>query len=469
MCVAKMTNRLSFQRLWKPLLPWKEKWQEALPSLVNRYIVIPFLQFGIGSIVAEKTAHSIESIGKVAKKYRDEGYSVIMIPSHPMARRHTLGMMYHCMKISREISGEFPHVVLATDEITFVYITIRAINRLIQYFYRLIGTLGGHIMLNRNDPNSSFRAGIDIARLLRDQSIVVMAGEGYPRHDSRKYVDIPNSVESFHTKLTNKHLLPPSDDKLQFVSDLTREIQTLIDREDRQAYRSGKLADHVIESVRQLFLKRVPVGETLEIHDVIDELLMSWGERFGRLQGIDPVLGITVQPHYKTLILPVVFTEYSKKRLHIDVRDFFLIDNVSYTEVKASMRDMEKIQHCSQALDMLEDQERRVQIIQEICEFTGILYHPQHDLFEEYHAGLFPFQEMNEVLNEKLKTPRDSSELQRSERYRDYLGKFKIAAKLAILDEDDRTMFREGIKLNTADLEQVIPSIRIRQAWKQHE
>ncbi len=469
MRVADMTNRLSLQRLWKPLLPWKEKWQEALPSFVNRFLVIPFLQFGIGSIVAEKTAHSIESIGKVAKKYRDDGYSVIMIPSHPMARRHTLGMMYHCMKISREINGEFPHVVLATDEGTFVYITIRAINRLIQRLYCFIGKLGDHIMLDRNDPNSSFRAGIDIARLLRDQSIVVMAGEGYPRHDSRKYVDIPNSVESFYTKLKNKNLVPPSDDKLQFISGLTREIQSLIDRENQQAYRSGKLADHVVESVKQLFLKRIPAGDTLDIHDVMDELLLSWGERFGRLQGIDPVLGITVQPHYKTLILPVVFTEYSKKRLHIDVRDFFLIDNVSYTEVKTSMRDIGKIQSCHLAIDMLDDQEHTSQILQDICEFTGILYHPQHGIFEEYHTGRFPFQEMSDALREKLKSPRDSSELQCSENYRDYLGKFKIAAELAILDEDDRTMLREGLKLNTADLEQVIPSIRIRQAWKQHE
>ena len=467
--MANMTNRLSLQRLWKPLAPWKQKWQDALPTLVNRFLVIPFLQFGIGSIVAEKTAHSIESIGKVAKKYRNEGYSVIMIPSHPMARRHTLGMMYHCMKISRDISGEFPHVVLATDEVTFVYITIRAINLLLQYLYRAIGNLGGHIMLNRNDPNSSFRAGIDIARLLRDQSIVVMAGEGYPRHDSRKYVDIPNSVESFYSKLKNKNLLPPSHDKLQSVSDLTREIQCLIDREDRQAYRSGKLADHVVESVKQLFFKRIPAGEMLDIQDIMDELLMSWGERFGRLQGIDPVLGITVQPHYKTLILPVVFTEYSAKRLHIDVRDFFLIDNVSYTEVKAGMRDMEKIQHCHLAFDLLDDRERRLQAIQDMCEFTGIHYTPEHDLFEEYHAGLFPFQEMNALLGEKLKSPRDSSELQRSESFLEYLRKFKLAAELAILDEEDRAMFREGLKLNTSDLEQVIPSIRIRQAWKQHE
>jgi hypothetical protein len=373
------------------------------------------------------------------------------------------------MKISREISGEFPHVVLATDEITFGYITIQAINRLVQQMYRIIGNWGGHIMLNRNDPNSSFRAGIDIARLLRDQSIVVMAGEGYPRHDSRKFVDIPNSVESFHTKLKNKNLLPPDDEKLRFVSELTRDIQTLIDHEDRQAYRSGKLADHVVESIKQLFIKRIPAGETLDIHDVIDELLMSWGERFGRLQGIDPVLGITVQPHYKTLILPVVFTEYSTERLHIDVRDFFLIDNVSYTEVKANMRDMEKIQHCNLALDMFEDQGHRLQIIQDICNFTKISYQPKHDLFEEYHAGLFPFQEMCAILEDKQKLPRDSSEAQRSESYHEYLEKFKIAAELAILDEDDRAMFRESLKLNTSDLEQVIPSIRIRQAWKQHD
>ena len=66
---------------------------------------------------------------------------------------------------------------------------------------------------------------------------------------------------------------------------LTREIQSLIDREDRQAYRSGKLADHVVESVRQLFLQRIPAGDTLDIHDVMDELLMSWGERFRPFAG----------------------------------------------------------------------------------------------------------------------------------------------------------------------------------------
>jgi hypothetical protein len=44
-----------------------------------------------------------------------------------------------------------------------------------------------------------------------------------------------------------------------------------------------------------------------------------------------------------------------QKHLHIDVRDYFLIDNVSYTEVKTSLRDMEKIQRCHLALDMLDD------------------------------------------------------------------------------------------------------------------
>ncbi|PID56474.1 hypothetical protein CSB45_11525 [candidate division KSB3 bacterium] len=461
-----MIKRGSLQRLWKS----KAIQHETLSGLVNRFLVIPFLKFGIGKSVTEKTAHSFDNISKVAKKYHEEGFSVIIIPSHPMARRHTLGMMYHCMKISRDISGSFPHVVLATDEITFVYITVRTINRLMQYLYRLIGKWGGHIMLNRNDPNSSFRAGIEIARLLRDQSIVVMAGEGYPRHDSRKYVDIPNSAESFYTKLKHKNLLAPESDKVTFVSDLTREIQALIDREDRQAYRSGKLADHVVESIWKLLYKRIPDGESLAIHDIIDELLLSWGERFGCLQGIDPVLGITVQPHYKTLILPVVFTEYGVKRLHIDVRDFFSIDNVSYTEVKRSLRDMETIQHHNLALEMYGDQEyHRLRVIQDICDFTHIAYQPRHNLFEDYHAGLLPFQEMSAALKEKQASARNASEAQRSESYHEYLYKFRTAAELALLDDNDRALFREILRLNTRDLERVIPSVRIRQAWKQDD
>ncbi len=467
MRVANMTYRVLLERMWKPFLPWKEKWRASLPSFVNRFLVTPFLQLGAGAIIAEKTAHSIECIGKAAKKYQ-EGYSVIMIPSHPMARRHTLGMMYHCMKISQQINGEYPHVVLATDGVTFVYIKIRFLNQFVQQWYRFIGKLGGHIMLNRNDPNSSFRAGIDIARLLRDQSIVVMAGEGYPRHDSRKYVDIPNSVETFYTKLKNKNLLLPSVDKGVFVSELSREIQNLIDREDKKAYRIGKLSDHVTESITQLFLRRIPSGNSIDIEDVIDELSMSWGERFGRLQGIDPVLGVTVQPRHKTLILPVVFTEYSKRRLHIDVRDFFLIDNVSYTEVKSSMKDMERIQHCTMAFDML-DEQIHAQMIAEICQFTGIIYAPSYDIFEEYHVGKLPFKELFALLNEKIKSPRDPLELQHAETYRDYLNRFRIAADIAALDEEDQALLREAMKLDMADLEHVIPSIRIRQAWKQHE
>ena len=55
------------------------------------------------------------------------------------------------------------------------------------------------------------------------------------------------------------------------------------------------------------------------------------------------------------------------------------------------------------------------------------------------------------------------------ETYQTYLINFRLAAELATLDEDDRAAVKEAIKLNMADLEQVIPSIRIRQAWKQHE
>ena len=465
--MADMTYRLFIQRIWKPLLPWKEKWLQSLPYLVNRFLVIPFLNFGIGAVVAERTAYSTKSIREVAKKYQ-EGYSVIMIPSHPMARRHTLGMMYHCMKISQQISGEYPHVVLATDETTFVYIKIRFLNRFIQQIYRFFGSLGGHIMLTRNDPNSSFRAGIDIARLLRNQSIVVMAGEGYPRHDSRKYVDIPNSVEMFYTKLRHKNLLPLAENKNHFVSKIVRDIQDMIDREDRKAYRSGKLSDHVIDSIKQLFLEKLPADSSMEVDDIIDELLMSWGERFGKLQGIDPVLGVTVQPRHKASILPVVFTEYSKKRLHIDVRDFFLIDNTSYTEVRSSLKDMERIQRCNIAFDMLDEQQHS-RTIEEICQFTGVVYTPTHDVYEEYHAGRLPFQELYDSLSEKITSPRDTLELQQSETYRDYLNNFKVAADITMLDEEDRAILREAIKLDMADLEQVIPSSRIRQAWKQQE
>jgi hypothetical protein len=385
-----------------------------------------------------------------------------------MARQHTLGMMHHCMKLSEQISGKLPHVVLATDEVTFVYIKLRFLNNLIQRLYWTIGSFGGHIMLNRNDANSSFRAGIDIARLLRNQSIVVMAGEGYPRHDSRKYVDIPNIVESFYTKLKNKNMLPPSTNKSNFISKLAREIQILIDKEDKTAYRSGKLSNHVLDSIRQMLLRNIPRGFSTDIEDIIDELLINWEERFGPLKAIDPVLGITVQPHHKALILPVVFRERGKKSLHIDVRDFFLIDGVSYTEIRASMRDMEQIQRCNTAVDML-DEQQHLRIIREICQLTGVIYEPSHSIFEEYHVGKFPFQELWTVLSEKLRFSQDSIERRRIETYREYLLNFRIAADIAALGEDDQTILREAIKLNLTDLEQVIPSIRIRQAWKSHE
>ncbi|GAK50232.1 hypothetical protein U14_01459 [Candidatus Moduliflexus flocculans] len=454
-------------RISTPFSLWKKRLNESLPDLINRFVIMPFLRLGTRSILGERTAHSIESIGNVAKKY-EEGYSVIIIPSHPMARRHTLGMMLHCMNISKEISGQYPHVVLATDEITFVYIKIRVVNELIQRFYRFIGTLGGHIMLSRKDPNSAFRAGIDIARLLRNQSTVVMAGEGYPRHDSRRYVDIPNSVEFFYTKLKSKNILPPSVSKTSFVDKLVRDIQALVDREDKQSYRSGKLSDHAIDSIKQMFLRHIPVGQTMEVDDVVEELLMSWGERFGRLQGIDPVLGVTVQPRHKAMILPIVFTEYSKNQQHIDVRDYFLIDNASYTEVKSSMREMDMIQRCNIAFEMVNDQ-RHADVIASICQFCNVIYTPTHALFEEYHAGKLPFQELYAVILEKIKTPRNPLELQQAEGFRDYLNNFKIAAEIAGLDDEDRLMLRDAIKLNIGDLEQVIPSVRIRQAWKQQE
>lgn len=463
-----MMFRISFEGVRKRLSAWKEQYIQAyIPHIVNALLVKPFLWLGTHSIMAEKTARSIESIGKVAKKFH-EGYSVIMVPSHPMARRHTLGMMYHCMKISEQISGELPHVVLATDEVTFLYIKLKFLNRLVQRLYWAIGNLGGHIMLNRYDPNSSFRAGIDIARLLRDQSIVVMAGEGYPRHDSRKYVDIPNIVESFYTKLKNKNILPPSANKSHLVSELAREIQDLIDREDKTAYRSGKLSEHVIDSIRQLLMWKIPSGYTMDVDDIIDELLMTWEERFGNLRGIDPVLGVTVQPRHKALILPLVFTEHSEKHLHIDIRDFFLIDGVSYTDVRASLRDIEKIQRCNIAMDMLDDSQH-LRIIRDICEFTGIIYEPAHHVFEEYHTGKFPFQELWDILEERAKSPKDKAEQQHIETYRDYLLNFKIAADIATLDEDDRVLLRETLKSDMADLEQVIPSIRIRQAWKRQD
>lgn len=465
--VVSMTDRTRFARIWKPLVPWKEKFiQSILPRIVNKILVMPFLWLTTRFFTVERTSHSIERLGKVAKKYT-EGYSVIIIPSHPMERRHTLGMGYHCMKISREISGQLPHVVLATDETTFVYIKIKFLNRLIQQIYRTIGKLAGNIMLDRYDPNSSFRAGIDIARLLRNQSIVVMAGEGYPRHDSRKYVDIPNIVESFYTKLKNKNMLPPSINKSNFISELARDIQNLIDKEDKAAYRSGKLSEHVLDSIRQLLISNIPRGFSTDVDDILDELLINWEERFGPLRAIDPVIGITVQPRHKTLILPVVFTGRGTRSLHIDVRDFFLIDGVSYTEIRTSMRDMEQIQRCNTAMDMLDDQQHS-RIIQEICQQTGVIYEPCHNIFEEYHAGKLPFQALRDILEEKLRTARDPVERRRIEAFRDYLRNFEIAANIAILDESDRAILREAIKLSMTDLEQVIPSIRIRQAWKSH-
>jgi len=462
-----MADRILPERIWKPFVSWKEKFiQSILPRLVNKILIMPFLWLATRFVAVERTPHSIERLGKVAKKYT-EGYSVIIIPSHPIARRHTLGMGYHCMKISREISGKLPHVVLATDETTFMYIRIKFLNRLVQQIYRTIGKLAGNVMLDRYDANSSFRAGIDIAKLLRNQSIVVMAGEGYPRHDSRKYVDIPNIVESFYTKLKNKNMFPPSINKSNFISDLAREIQNLVDEEDKAAYRSGKLSEHVLDGIRQLLISNIPRGFSTDVDDIIDELLINWEERFGPLKAIDPVIGITVQPQHKTLILPVVFTEHGRRSLHVNIRDFFLIDGVSYTEIRTSMRDMEQIQRCNIAMDMLDDQQHP-RIIREICRLTGVIYEPSHNVFEEYHTGKFPFQALWDILEEKLRLSKDTVERRRVETYRDYLRNFKIAANIAALDENDRAILREAIKMSMTDLEQVIPSIRIRQAWKSH-
>jgi hypothetical protein len=168
------------------------------------------------------------------------------------------------------------------------------------------------------------------------------------------------------------------------------------------------------------------------------------------------------------LILPVVFSERSKKSLHIDVRDFFLIDGISYTEIRSSMREMEQIQRCNIAMDLLDDQQH-LRTIREICELTGIFYEPTHDVFEEYHVGKFPYQVLWEVIEEKHKTSKDAVERRNLEAYRDYLRNFRLAAEIAMLDEEDQTILREAIKCNLADLEKVIPSIRIRQAWKSHE
>lgn len=466
--VANMTYKQMLERIRKPIAAWKERWKHViLPPLVNTFLVKPFLRFSTLFVVSERSPRSRERLENVIKKY-EEGYSVIIIPSHPMARHHTLGMMYHCIKLSEEISRTIPHVVLATDEITFVYIKLRVLNRLIQTLYWSIGSLAGHIMLNRNDANSSFRAGIDIARLLRNQSTVVMAGEGYPRHDSRKYVDIPNVVESLYTKLKNKSMLPPATNKSDFVDNLVRDIQAVIDREDKTAYRSGKLSEHVLESIRHLLLKHIPREPAFDVDEILDELLINWEERFGPLRAIDPVLGITVQPTHKALILPVVFTERSQKSLHIDVRDFFLLDGISYTEIRASMKEMEHIQRCHTALDLLNDP-HHLRMIRELCELTGVRYEPTHDIFEEYHVGKFPFQVFWDVLAEKSKAAQDSAERRQFEAYQEYLRNFRIAAQIVLLDQEDQSLLRETIQLNLADLEQLIPSLRIRHAWKSHE
>jgi hypothetical protein len=466
--VASMIYKRFLEQIWKPLLAWRDRWmQTALPPLVNILLVKPFLRLATLLVSAQRSPRSAERLENVVKKF-EEGYSVIIIPSHPMARHHTLGMMYHCIRLSEDISRTIPHVVLATDEVTFVYLKTRFLSKLMQNLYWSIGKLAGHIMLNRSDANSSFRAGIDIARLLRNQATVVMAGEGYPRHDSRKYVDIPNVVESFYTRLKNKNLLPSASTKGSFIEKLAREMQDVIDREDKTAYRSGKLSEHVLDGVRRLLLRYIPRETPFEVDEVLDELLINWEERFGPLRAIDPVLGITVQPTHKALILPVVFTERSERSLHIDVRDFFLLDGISYTEIRASMREMEHIQRCHTALDMLHDP-HHLRIIQELCQLTGIRYEPGHDVFEEYHVGKFPFQAFWEVLTEKLRAVQESTERRELETYQDYLRNFKLAAEIALLDQEDQHLLRETIQLNLADLEQLIPSLRIRQAWKSHE
>ena len=88
---------------------------------------------------------------------------------------------------------------------------------------------------------------------------------------------------------------------------------------------------------------------------------------------------------------------------------------------------------------------------------------------EEFHVGKLPYQVLWEVIDEKHKNAKDPVERRHLEAYRDYLRNFELAAKIAILDDEDQAILRESIKCNLADLEQVIPSIRIRQAWKSHE
>ena len=95
--------------------------------------------------------------------------------------------------------------------------------------------------------------------------------------------------------------------------------------------------------------------------------------------------------------------------------------------------------------------------------------YPGQYMFEEYHAGKFPFQPIYAVLEEKAKSAHTQLERRQSEIYRDYLSNFKTAAEIALLDDEDRGLLREAIKLNMTDLEQIIPSIRIRRAWQQQD
>ena len=134
------------------------------------------------------------------------------------------------------------------------------------------------------------------------------------------------------------------------------------------------------------------------------------------------------------------------------------------------MHEMEQIQRCDTAMNLLnEQQQQHLRMIREICQLTGVIYEPTHDIFEEYHVGQFPFQDLRDVLNEKHRIAQSSEERRRIEVYRDYLRNLRLAAEIAILDDEDQAMLREAIKLNLTDLEQMIPSIRIRQAWKDHE
>ncbi len=91
-----------------------------------------------------------------------------------------------------------------------------------------------------------------------------MAGEGYPRHDLRKYVDILMRGRLFAIKLKNKNMLPASTNKTTFVNELVRQIQELIDREDKRGISKREIFEHVLEHKSDSYFSGIIWGTSID-------------------------------------------------------------------------------------------------------------------------------------------------------------------------------------------------------------